>query len=81
MLPRLCSLSLLLSAVAVAAQGPAPRVVVLEQPGFPTVASEPIPHEALAAALPGATFASLDQLRAAGTLNDTFCRTSSAPSG
>ncbi len=45
----------------------APRVVVFEQPGFPTVESDPVPRAVLQAALgPSVTFADLQQLRRPG---------------
>lgn len=47
------------------AQRPASGTVVFEQPGFPTLASEPVPHRTLAAALgPGTRFADLAQISA-----------------
>ncbi len=46
-----------------AAQIPSPRIVVFEQPGFPTVSSEPVSRETLAAALgPGTRFAGIAEI-------------------
>ena len=58
---------LLLSAV-LPAQTPSTGTVVFEQAGFPTLASAVVPHAALAAALPGAVFANIDQLRSGQAL-------------
>lgn len=44
------------------AQVETPRAVAFFQAGFPTVASEPISQAALSAAIPGLTFADIDQL-------------------
>lgn len=68
-LPRLASLAVLcLLALSLAeAQRPnlpdTPRIVVFQQPRFPTLASEPVSHQTLVAALgPGARFADIAQI-------------------
>ena len=60
-----------LSATGLMAQGmPSKNIVVFEQAGFPTIASEPLPHAVLAAALgPAASFADVAQLRSGQTLD------------
>ena len=68
MLKLLRPLLVLLPALVLGAQTPETQTVVFEQPGFPTVASEPLTHATLADALPGASFATLDQLRSDDTL-------------
>ena len=52
-------------------QAKAQKLVLFEQAGFPTVDSEPLPHAALAAALPGTPLiADLAKLRAGDVLKD-----------
>ena len=71
---RMTALGLCLGAgcSALVAQGaPAKHTVVFEQAGFPTVASEPVPHAALVAALgPSASFADLAALRSGRVLEE-----------
>lgn len=58
-----------LAAPLAGAQAAAGRVVVFEQPGFPTVASEPISHATLTGALGGSpVFATVDELRTGSVL-------------
>ncbi len=72
---RFSPLALLLALAApVAAAQPAARVVVFSQPGFPTVASEPVPPAALQTALTaelgrGPVPATVDQLRSGAVLD------------
>ncbi len=55
-----------------AAQTPSPQIVVFEQPGFPTVASEAIAHQTLIAALgPGTHFADIAQISSGNALQGT----------
>ena len=56
-------LPILLMGNALHSQTPDTLTVVFEQAGFPTIASEVVPHAVLAAALPGASFANIEQLR------------------
>ncbi len=62
-LPRLLSLLLASAASSLAAQSMPPAIVVFQQAGFPSVASDPIPESTLTAAMPGATFVDLQGLR------------------
>ena len=56
---------------AIGQQNPASRrMVIFYEPGFPTIESEALSHEALVAALPNASFASLAQLRSGNALTD-----------
>jgi hypothetical protein len=60
-----CLVALLAGTATLAAQSNSPSTVVLSEPGFPTADSAAPPPGALEAALPGARFASADQLGAA----------------
>ncbi len=72
MLKLFAPLSAALSFVTLlSAQGSAPahHVVIFAQPGFPTVASEPLTPATLTAVVPDATFADIAQLRSPGALD------------
>jgi hypothetical protein len=54
---------------AATAQNAAPHIVVLAQPGFPSIATEPVPHATLTNALGDATFATVDELASGAALS------------
>src|SRR5438067_914965 len=59
---------LLACSVPCHAQITARQTVILQQAGFPTIASDPVSRQALSAALPDAAFASIAELRSSEVL-------------
>ena len=68
MLKAFYLLPILLPGASLPAQMPNTHTVIFEQAGFPTLMAEAVPHRTLAAALPDASFADIEQLRSGQAL-------------